>query len=247
MAKVLVTDTYLSNIADAIRAKNGGSATYTPGQMAGAIAALPDAPVLVDKTIIQNGTYNASDDSADGYSQVVVNVPSGGGASIEEWDLTDSFVGTKRGVQLTVGNVVISSSGAVFDSVSDYLTVRTFPAITVELDVSSMVLTSGSTHRRFVMTGNSATGGADNGLIYEYSGVWGFYNGSWENSNISDGSYFDNCTVKIQIDSDGQWHIYRNNILVWEPTKKLVLNTWLLIGANSSSIDNAVISGMRLY
>ena len=31
-------------------------------------------PVLVTKTITQNGTYNASSDSADGYSQVTVNV-----------------------------------------------------------------------------------------------------------------------------------------------------------------------------
>lgn len=32
------------------------------------------APVLIDKNITANGTYNASDDNADGYSAVVVNV-----------------------------------------------------------------------------------------------------------------------------------------------------------------------------
>ncbi len=37
MSKVLVTDTYLSNIADSIRAKLGVSTTYKPSQMAGAI------------------------------------------------------------------------------------------------------------------------------------------------------------------------------------------------------------------
>ena len=36
--------------------------------------------VIVSKTITQNGTYNASADSADGYNPVIVNV-SGGGAS----------------------------------------------------------------------------------------------------------------------------------------------------------------------
>ena len=41
MAKVLVTESYLSGIANAIRAKNGLSATYTPAQMAAAITALP--------------------------------------------------------------------------------------------------------------------------------------------------------------------------------------------------------------
>lgn len=36
-----------------------------------------EAPVLIDKTITENGTYNASDDAADGYKKVVVDVPSG--------------------------------------------------------------------------------------------------------------------------------------------------------------------------
>lgn len=76
MAKVLVTEAYLNDIADAIRAKNGGSATYKPGQMAGAIANLPDAPVLVAKTITANGEYDPEDDNADGYSGVTVTVPS---------------------------------------------------------------------------------------------------------------------------------------------------------------------------
>lgn len=76
MSKVLVTQSHLEDIADAIRAKNGGSDTYTPGQMAGAIEALPDAPVLVTKTITANGEYDPGDDNADGYSGVTVNVPS---------------------------------------------------------------------------------------------------------------------------------------------------------------------------
>ncbi len=41
MAQVLVTDTNLQNIANAIRTKNGGSNTYKPGQMAQAILDIP--------------------------------------------------------------------------------------------------------------------------------------------------------------------------------------------------------------
>lgn len=48
MAKVLVTEQYLSDIADAIRAKLGVSDTYTPAQMAGAIATISGGTVLVD-------------------------------------------------------------------------------------------------------------------------------------------------------------------------------------------------------
>jgi hypothetical protein len=33
-------------------------------------------PTLITKSVVANGTYSASDDSADGYSSVVVDVPS---------------------------------------------------------------------------------------------------------------------------------------------------------------------------
>jgi hypothetical protein len=38
---------------------------------------------LIQKTITQNGTYNASDDDADGYSSVTVNVSGGGTTRVE--------------------------------------------------------------------------------------------------------------------------------------------------------------------
>lgn len=83
MTKVLITESSLQDIADAIRAKNGGSTTYKPGQMAAAIGALPDVPTLVSKTITGNGTYDPEDDDADGYSGVSVNVPNSY-ASVDE-------------------------------------------------------------------------------------------------------------------------------------------------------------------
>ena len=41
MSRAMITEGYLTDIADAIRAKNGSSDTYTPPQMAAAIAAIP--------------------------------------------------------------------------------------------------------------------------------------------------------------------------------------------------------------
>lgn len=38
---------------------------------------------LIEKSITANGTYNASDDNADGYSKVTVNVSSGGGKNVQ--------------------------------------------------------------------------------------------------------------------------------------------------------------------
>ena len=40
MAKVFISDTYLTNIADAIRVKNNTNTTYTPAQMVTAINSL---------------------------------------------------------------------------------------------------------------------------------------------------------------------------------------------------------------
>ena len=76
----LITNTTLENIANAIRYKTGGSATYTPANMASAINSIPTGGAnLGPKTITSNGIYNASDDNLDGYNSVTIQVPSGGG------------------------------------------------------------------------------------------------------------------------------------------------------------------------
>ena len=75
MSKVLVTESNLQDIADAIRSKNEETDTYRPGDMAAAILAIPTGGTLVSKTITQNGEYDPEDDNADGYSDVTVNVP----------------------------------------------------------------------------------------------------------------------------------------------------------------------------
>ena len=49
---------------------------------------------FISKTISQNGTYDPSDDSADAYSQVVVNVAGGGGDSNIGYDI---ILGTGTG------------------------------------------------------------------------------------------------------------------------------------------------------
>ena len=64
------SDKNTNNLATAINSiSGGGSAT------------------LITKSITENGTYNASSDSADGYSQVTVNVSGGGTVEPEEKDV----------------------------------------------------------------------------------------------------------------------------------------------------------------
>lgn len=79
MSKKLYEESNIAAIADAIRAKNGSQDTYTTAEMADAIEDIETGGILITKSISENGTYNALlDDNADGYSQVSVNVPSGG-------------------------------------------------------------------------------------------------------------------------------------------------------------------------
>ncbi len=106
MSRALITESYLTDIANAIRAKNGSSDTYTPPQMEAAIQAIPTGitptgtvqitqngthdvtqyasanvnvqPNLQSKTATQNGTVTP-DQGYDGLSSVVVNVSGSGG------------------------------------------------------------------------------------------------------------------------------------------------------------------------
>lgn len=76
MSRALITESYLTGIANAIRAKLGVQDTYTPPQMAAAIDAIPTgSDVTVEAlSVTQNGTYTAPTGKA--YSPVTVAIPS---------------------------------------------------------------------------------------------------------------------------------------------------------------------------
>lgn len=73
MSKVLVTESYLDNIADAIREKNGTETTYKPGQMAAAIEAIDTTPPTQTKNAIPSlSSQDIEPDSGYLLSKVVV-------------------------------------------------------------------------------------------------------------------------------------------------------------------------------
>lgn len=71
----IISDTLANGIAAAIKTKTG-LASVKGSDMPSAIMSIGGGGgTLIQKTVTANGVYNASDDSADGYSKVTVNVP----------------------------------------------------------------------------------------------------------------------------------------------------------------------------
>lgn len=202
------------------------------------------SPVIQSLSVNQNGTYTPPS-GVDGYAPVTVNVSGGGSDANVEFDFTKVASKTYHGV--TYG-----TSGAVFDNANDYIQFGDIidamldktNGFTIEVDVAAMQLTSGA-HRRFVM----AT--TDKGFIYRSTGKWAFYNNSWEEgsfSGVTDGNLFDNSTVKVYVDVNNLWHIYKDGVLLFEPSLSLAVSFKdFCLGATSTSINNATITAIRFY
>lgn len=75
MSKVLITRSKLDDLATSISAKSGDALPLTLDEMKDAVDGIQPGGTLVTKNITSNGTYDAEDDNADGYSSVNVNVP----------------------------------------------------------------------------------------------------------------------------------------------------------------------------
>lgn len=149
------------------------------------------------------------------------------------------------------GTATCSADGLVFDNATDVAPIFALAGtgssynitdFTLYLDITSMHLNNTATsHQRFLM------GDTSNGFIYEKTNhVWAFYAGSWYYTELTDPDLFNDCTVKLYVDTDKYWYIYKNNVLVAECKHALSVSN-LTIGASDQGLTNALIAGARIY
>ena len=168
-----------------------------------------------------------------------------------DWDFKESLVDSISGVTASLTSATQTSDGVLIASSSGRITIPStykllaseWMPVTIEVDIGAMTAAVSDDHLRFLMV-------TDNyGFIYRSNGYWSLYNGQWaSDSDISDFDYFANSTLKVEIDSSNYWHIYKDGVLVYEPSRALSIgysNTYF-IGSNAKSCNSVVIEGLRI-
>lgn len=264
MAMKLYPDTAVQAIANAIRAKNGSSDTYSIGEMAQAITDLPSggqvepADTLEFTGPVAHAIYGEGVGSFKFYSSDSDYVMTKIGnyeylipkqkTLIHSFDLTQSLVDMVNGTSTITlyKNATRDSDGLHITSNTSYATIpfKHRPWTTVELDISENTLGTLGTHGRFIMLN------ATNGFILRNKANWAFYfNDAWTASGSSVKAPFAGHTVKI-VTNASQTMVYLDDTSFYplKNTHTMVESSNIMIGSSSGQCYcGLVITGIRCY
>lgn len=128
MANVLVEETSLSNIANAIRNKNGTAAKYKPNEMANAISQITTSEDLTSELTEQNTLITTQETTIDDIASALQGKSAGGGGSteIEDSIVTRTITSYTNDRITTLGNHVFRGSGLKSVSLPEVKTIMAY-------------------------------------------------------------------------------------------------------------------------
>lgn len=119
MAKVLITEDYLSDIADAIREKKSSEDTYTPAEMADAIESIQTGTAPTGTiSISTNGIHDVTD-----YANASVSVPTGTARSSSDLTASNLTVTAPAGLYAENATKTLSDQNLVAGNIKKDVTI----------------------------------------------------------------------------------------------------------------------------
>lgn len=166
------------------------------------------------------------------------------------WDFTKSSLDMNFFSPANLSNATIGSSGAVMTNNTGYIEFQNFllrKNMSYEIQIESMNITDTSRQNNIFRFKNLSSNN-EAGFLYRYQTlkwvVWDSVN-SWQESEITDKDYFNNCTMKIKTLSDGKWEIYKDNVLVFTTPLPVTFEGTASWGIGSPA-DNRSVTGMTI-
>lgn len=262
MTMKLYPDSDVQAIANAIRAKNGSSDTYSIGEMAPAILAIPaggaDPTDLTQIDSVYN-TYIYGEGfasykvySADpnyevttiGNKQYLIPKRK---ILLHSFDLTQGVTDLIDGTSVITLNKNVSrdSSGAHFTTNTSYITLpfKHRPWTELHLDISENTLGTLNGHGRLIMLNSS------NGICLRNGAKWAcYYNNAWTSNGSSVTAPFAGHTLKMITNaSQTKFMLDDQDFYPLKNTHNMGETAFITVGASSQAYCNFTVTGIRMY